>query len=161
MGLLKNLFTGEDLKVTSLYMDNFHIDITAFGKEALILTLEIVLMKHKPTHWCDHPTKGLVLFWHKPEYLEYLEWTPETEAQKCLPPPSILIHPFPSVIKTAEKLATIVEDWLEHIKYGRQPDIDGSCSKGFRIYNEQWSYIHGCSDYSFIAIKPEWAIHHK
>ncbi len=49
-------------------MSNFHMDITACGKEALAHCIELALMsKAQVTHWCDHPSKGLVLFWSKPE----------------------------------------------------------------------------------------------
>lgn len=48
-------------------MDNFHIDIKAEGEENLVRALEIAMSRHSyATHWCDHPTKGMILFWSKP-----------------------------------------------------------------------------------------------
>lgn len=163
MNLFKNLFTGEEKAVTSLCMDNFHIDLTARGKEALTLALKIVLMDHTPTHWCRHPKAGLVLFWHhRPEFpIKYTEWGPTTEKGASSRDVTIDVHPFPCRIKRAEDLAMFVEGWLSEQVYPPEPDLDGSCSKGFRIYNERYGRVGGCGDYSFIAIQPEWAEHHK
>jgi hypothetical protein len=140
---MKDVLQDGKPKRTHLCMDNFHMDITARGQDNLQLALDIVLMSHTPRYMIDSPVKGLVLFWHKPDSKD------------------LNVVNVPPQWGNASQLASDIHEWLEEQPYGLEPPIDGDCSKGFRIYNEKWGRIDGCSDYSFIAIKPEWAIHHK
>lgn len=135
----------EEEKRTPLCMDNFHIDITARGRDNLERILDVVLMSNTPTHWCSHPDKGTIYFWSKPDRV----------------PEGILVYGLFPEWATAKAWADDVNTWLSIEDYGPQPDLDGSCSKGFRVYNEHYGRIDGFSNYSFLAIKPEWAEHHK
>jgi hypothetical protein len=130
--------------MTTLAMDNFHLDVTAHGEEALTLALALALMAEaSAVCWGVSPKGDLVLFWSNPE--GDLRWA----------------HPFPSKITKPDALALFVMGWLEEATYPPRPDIDGSTSKGFRVYNDDWGCVNGCGSYAFVAIKPEWVLHGK
>ena len=152
-------------------MDNFRIDVTADKQSDLEGALRICLTKHSyATHWCDHPSKGIVLFWSDPgqdltAIIRYYKskWHDEEGVQSIKKEP-LRVNSFPFKIKTAEDLAKFVIGWLseqEDSRYGPKDDIDGTIKKGFRLYNERYGRIDDCGDYSFVAIKPEWAEYHK
>ena len=66
--------------------------------------------------------------------------------------------PLP-VPMSGEELVPIVVKWLkEEAEYPEEPDIDGSCRRGFRITTEGcssgWSYI-------MFQVLPEWILYHK
>ncbi len=50
--------------------------------------------------------------------------------------------------------------WLAEQNYGNEPDHDGDNGKGWRLYNEAWGRVGGHT-YSFVAIKPAWAMYGK
>lgn len=76
------------------------------------------------------------------------------------------------VVGGEQALSDFILSWLKEAKYPEQPDIDGSCSKGFKITNE-WSDSYVVNDkpyscrpqwlfwdlYTFVA--PEWIEYHK
>ncbi len=123
-------------------MDNFHIDITSVGDTALRYALGALLATKYArmetiVGWKDDPEKGLILYKHK----------------------SDAMTPFLAALDL-DALVPIISTWLAQQDYGREPDHDGSNSKGFRLYNEVWGRI-GDDWASIGAIKPEWAWHGK
>jgi len=62
---------------------------------------------------------------------------------------------------TLDQAADFVLGWLNTAaNYGEQPDTDGCCSPGWRLYNESYGRI-GDDHYAFAAIEPIWIIHGK
>ena len=61
---------------------------------------------------------------------------------------------------TAEEAVPMVKMWLREQDYGREPDIDGSCSKSWRVFNGPWGYA-GNDWRGVVAIEPYWAEYHK
>lgn len=60
----------------------------------------------------------------------------------------------------AEMMANWVEMWLANeANYPKEPDHDGSNTKGWRVYVNAWGVI---PDYgSFVAVEPHWIMHGK
>lgn len=124
-------------------MDNFHFDMTSSGAEKLKTALLLFdppgrrVVGYSIGDAIALQRKRLVLHWH------------ESQAATMLP--------FPM---TLEQAAAFAVAWLEHADYGREPDHEGSNSKGFRLYCEGWGMIG--SDFSaFAAVEPAWAMHGK
>lgn len=124
----------------TLAMDNFHVDITAMGREGFKLAMHIAALSWpEATHWRVDEEKGMVLYWTAPNHN--------------------LAQPLPYKMK-GEQLIDFVWNWLVQADYGHQPDHDGSNSKGWRVYNESWGHVNG-EWQTYIAIKPVWAMHGK
>lgn len=125
-------------------MDNFSVDVTARGPEVLKHTLELVLANHSIAVAFTEPVldnqKTLVLHWYIPE------------GQKAK------YSAFPYNFKI-EQLLPFIMGWLENQDYGEEPDLDGHCTRGWRLFNTQ-GITHGFGGGSF-AIQPVWAEHHK
>lgn len=140
-------------------MDNFRFDITARSPEALKLALEVAfelettkpyvygyLVEPAPKEsesaaggeWGANKAKlRLVLF--------------QYESKRATPLPYKM---------TFAQALSFVQGWLQNAEYGRQPDHDGSNSKGWRVYNEAWGHVS--DDWAaFVAIEPVWALHGK
>lgn len=130
-------------KITMPNMDNFHVDITARGFDDMFQkALELVLFDHSLIEgYRESPTKDgtptLYMYWLN---------TPDISTA------------FPYKMRI-EQLMPFVKGWLEQAEYGKQPDIDGHCTKGWRIFNTE-GIQDGWSRISF-AVQPVWAIHHK
>ena len=61
----------------------------------------------------------------------------------------------------AEGAADFARRWLhelDHSDYGREPDLDGDCGRGFCITNAP---DNDTKFYSVVSIKPEWVEFHK
>ncbi len=115
-------------------MDNFRIDVTCEGDEALRAVMTIAFTQHRSAvGWRLDPEYGMILYWTDHKGTNAL--------------------PFPH---DAEATFHMVKKWLETQDYGREPGHDGSNGKGFRVYNEAWGHI-GSEWQAFLAIKPEWA----
>lgn len=125
-------------------MDNFYVDVTARGAEVLKHTLELVLAHHSIAVAYTEPVldnkKTLVLHWYIPE------------GQKNN------YSPFPYPFRI-EQLLPFIMGWLENQDYGPEDDIDGHCTKGWRLFNTH-GITHGFGGGSF-AIQTEWAEHSK
>jgi hypothetical protein len=134
-------------------LDNFHIDITAEGRDTLMEALVIAFRHNAPggkvTHWAelavpDHegglPTgRALVLLWHE-------------ETPKVGDPP---MQRFPVPLDAAGALG-VVERWLDAADRGNEPDHDGSNGEGFRVFCEGWGHVRGYH-YAVVGISPTWA----
>lgn len=57
--------------------------------------------------------------------------------------------------------ADFIKNWLREIPYPPKPDIDGSSSKGFRIFTDRLWGFAGNSHYGIIVVQPHWAMHGK
>jgi hypothetical protein len=118
-------------------MDNFHFDMTSRGADALKKALQ--LFDPQVRRMTGYSTSGnkLVLYWGD-----------SPQATKL---------PFPM---TLEQAADFAVGWLAHADYGREPDHDGSNSKGWRLHCDTWGIVDG-DHYAFAAIQPVWAMHGK
>ena len=118
-------------------MDNFLFDMTGEGIETFKAAFSLVGAQSKKGvvgyRVCEK--KGMILYWARSE-------------------DSILL-PYEMNMGQA---AAFVWGWLQKADYGKEPDIDGDCERGWRIYNELWGHVSG--DYhAFLAIKPEWSLY--
>lgn len=123
----------------SMAMDNYHFDVTAYGPDAFVLALSLALLDwSKAEAWEQKVIDGrqtLVLYWHR----------------------SGGGVPFENP-RDGAGIQDFVRDWLRNADYSFGPDdFDGSASRGFRIFNGRYKL----GAYSFVAIQPEWAEHHK
>lgn len=121
--------------------DSFQFDITGVGLE---LALPVAMSQHRVvTGW---------LIDTRPEHRDRLVlfWTPRHGGP---------YNKFPSNM-TMEGIGPVIEAWLGEVEYGPEPDIDGSCEKGFRIYNEAWGKVGGMWE-AFAAIEPVWLMYGK
>lgn len=126
-------------------MDNFRIDIT--DNRNLTEWLTLCMGQHRRAEgWSAHnDDKGqrIIFYWHPPfSPSEQDEYTP-------LPVPV-----------DASNVSSLVQAWLDKADYGKQPDHDGSNSRGFRIYNEAWGFVDNKRNAIF-AVQPVWAMHGK
>ncbi len=129
-------------------MDNFKVDVTARGSDVLSHTIELALCGHFHAASFTEVTVGdhkmLVLHWY------YREGSGQTK------------FPYPFKL---EQLLPFITGWLENQDYGSEPDLDGSCSKGWSLFTnipyEQRKTINQAWDCVLFAVRPEWAEHHK
>ena len=154
-------------------MDNFHIDVTAEGREAFNAAMGLAMRPHdKAVAYAIHPTLGLVLFWHDGETAiadraETPQFSSEINREAwdrlyaegqakvvCAP-----VQKLPYAMQ-GRALVEFAWHWLLTADYGRQPDHDGSNEEGWRVYNETWGHV-GSSHYAFVAIRPVWAMYGK
>ena len=125
-------------------MDNHRIDLTWKGEERFKNILGLLAQAHGGrrkdknfTHYSADPDYGLILY-----------WADSSRAEK-LPGPM-----------DAAQLVDFAWEWLQKQDFGKQPDHDGSNSKGWRIFNEAWGHVKG-EWAAFCAIQPIWAMHGK
>jgi hypothetical protein len=115
-------------------MDNFEFRLCSYGNNDLKEAIEFIMDNTTATH-CLVEDGTLTFFWGKPG--------PQTPN-------------FP-VPLDAEAVYPMAKKWLDEADYGEEPDIDGSCSKGFEMDgppNDVWNK-------SIFSLKPLWAHHHK
>ena len=63
---------------------------------------------------------------------------------------------FP-VLMSLEACSHIAFEWLkETADYGKEPDHDGSNSKGWKISIDAWGHIEGFGWQAFVRIEPYW-----
>ena len=77
-----------------------------------------------------------------------LLWHDEKEAEKL---------PFPLDFEGA---VSFIKGWLEQVDYGKKPDIDGDCGKGWRVFTEGWGHVAG-HHYAIVAVQPIYAMYGK
>lgn len=126
-------------------MDNFKLDITCRGKEAFQKAMALAFHNHTKAEAIRvDPKKGLIFYWHAEAGREALS----AGYTKLI---------FKHDANAATDLAW---NWLLNVpdeEYQEYLDLDGSLTKGWRVYNQQWGKIEGEGDYSFVAIQPVWA----
>lgn len=145
-------------------MDNFHIDILAEGEETLLEALVIAFRHNAPggtaTHWASLDTKFEGVEWH------------ERDKPGPTRPTLVFYWSDPSLKEATEILmyvkpreaATMVIAWMDTLvkkdKFPPQPDHDGSNSRGFRVFCEQWGHVND-NHYAIVAVQPTWAMYGK
>lgn len=118
-------------------MDNFHIDVTS--EDNLGEVLKLAFLNKRFATGFNKDKKQFVLFW--------------TDDERSAPLPIPL---------TAEEITPIIQKWLDvQADYGLEPDIDGSCGKGFRVSCDDWGHIEPFGWAAFVKIEPAWAMHGK
>lgn len=118
--------------------DNFQFDITGAPLKQCLDIAILGAPGKKVVGWrVDEKPNRLVLYWSN------------NEGATPLPAPL-----------SGEALLGFVQAWLESVEYGSEPDHDGSNSRGWRVYNEQWGQVAG-NFYAFAAIEPVWLMHGK
>lgn len=123
-------------------MDNFHIDITSEGDLRSAMELAFRQPVFRAEGYLIDPDRGLIFFWG---------------GFNNHPPDGLIRLPFKL---DAIGAADFAERWLAEQDYGEQPDHDGDNGRGWRLYNDEWGRVGGLT-YSFIAVKPEWAMYGK
>lgn len=56
-----------------------------------------------------------------------------------------------------EDMQTFIYRWLQSVSYGPEPDIDGECEPGYRLFTDQWGEAGGFSN-GIISVQPVWAM---
>jgi hypothetical protein len=130
-------------ELTAQYMDNFGLEVTARGSDVLELMVYIAMADHLEMRAYKEDVgpndiPRLVFYWH---------YEPSTDKD---------VVPFPYPHKLPQVLS-FLSGWLQQVEYGDQPDLDGSCSKGWRVTNQGF----GGWSYATFAVEPIWAEHHK
>lgn len=125
----------------SFAMDNFKLVLEARDQEAFGIGCSIAFMDcNKASHF-SKTKNSFTLYWHGVAGTQPL--------------------PFEMSVGSAQ---TFLWEWLEnHAEYPEEPDLDGSCSRGFlleaghdRLYNGQES-----GRYAMLKVTAIWAEHHK
>jgi hypothetical protein len=122
-------------------MDNFHIDITYEGKEALAQALQLAFRGHTAIGYTSDITH-LVFYWVKPDGGNDKYYQP---------------LPFKIDAKFAAEFAS---KWLEFVSYPAEPDHDGDNGKGWRVYTEAWGKVDNQYQ-AIVGVKPCWALYGK
>lgn len=124
--------------------------------------------------WCFRREPMLVLFWSDPSSLDALkDPIARFDAAQLAAPHAHLAGDrtgadqrslVPERFMTAldwKGAADSIWNWLRLMpakQLGPEPDLDGSCSRGFRIST---ALPHPLSSYGIVAVTPEWAEYHK
>lgn len=124
-------------------MDNFDVSVTGKGKELLrsVLAIAMIDYHHVLAYMEDDSpgnpgTRRLHLYWYYDENNNSIK----------------LPYPF-----NIDQCIEFVWGWLQNADYGPEPDINGSCSKGWKIGGSKgggWSHV-------IFTVEPVWAEHHK
>lgn len=141
-------------------MDNFKIDITAKGEASLLKAIEIAFA---------HNGGGKVESYQviTVESSDYnglpkelngktalvMRWTKDDKLTVNGP----VALPFKL---DAAGAADFANRWLNEQDFGREPDMDGSVKKGWRLFTGAWGHVCG-DQYSVFAVAPAWAMYGK
>lgn len=149
-------------------MDNFHIDITSEGKEALDTALKLAMRYTSATHFAVREAQAGERH-EAPEGFKYphmldwkygkapkpfrlvLYWSGSENTSDVQP----LLFPL-----TKDNITDFVWSWLSAQDYGREPNHDGHNGKGWRVYCEGWGHVDNHWS-AFVAISPTWAMYGK
>lgn len=122
-------------------MDNFILVLEASGREAFKKACNLAFMDNSTAAAFNTSGNSFILYWH-----DYAGTT-------ALP------------YKMSEEAAEImIWEWLtKHAKYPKEPDIDGSVSKGFLIEAGHDRLYKGqeLDRYAMLKVTAVWAEHHK
>lgn len=142
-------------------MDNKSINAIAESKQDLDLLVKFVFGNYKKATYyisekliiddSEYDIKKddkdgiftLILLDKKPEYDKNIE------AQKL---------PFPL---NKDNATDFIYEWIHNIEFPDEPDIDGDCKPGFRIFTNCWGHVPGYSSNGIVLIRPEWAMYGK
>jgi zinc transporter ZupT len=122
-------------------MDNFCINIISEGQDHLTAALKLGFRDYKATFYAVSPdAKRLTYFWSDPS--------------------GHICHSLPFKFTHADA-ASFTHRWLqESASYSNEPDIDGSCGKGWRVFTDSLGHVDGIWQ-SIVAIEPVWAMYGK
>ena len=144
-------------------MDNRTIDVTSQDIHDLKHILEVIWKNApggKASHFKIGKLEEVVKYFGDPvsgHYKEY-HWTEEGKSTLVLYwSIDKDTNPLPYSINQEEAFF-FIKGWLENLEYPPEPDIDGSCKKGFRAFtDEHWGHVAG-SHYGIIGVQPVWAM---
>lgn len=129
--------------------DNFRIDISTEGREALGLAMKLAFSKYRAaSHYRMELEPKIGELREKPQRL-ILYWTGGAA--------DALVLPFKL---DAESATDFAWNWLREASYTREPDHDGDNGKGFRVYNEAWGHVDGAYQ-AIVAIETCWMMYGK
>ena len=112
------------------------------GRSHLIAALTLAMDDHygnpgTANHW-KVDTSGLGFGWHK----------------ECGGYPL----PYPMV---CEEVATFILSWISKVEFPREPDIDGSVERDWRLRSIGFSEGNNPNQYFLFWVKPVWIEYHK
>lgn len=121
-------------------MDNFNLDITAEDDSDLLAALKTAfrdIPRGRTAEFWAFDQGALVFLWHN------------------VPEEGLEISRFPVAIN-GDAAFYIARDFLRaNPPAGKEPDIDGSCSRGFRLFTKCGTF------YAICAVNAVWAHHPK
>ncbi len=163
-------------------MDNFTIDITGEGDETLTKALEIAFAHNAPggkaTHYSVVKLAPRTRYYankvmdHLPENLKeatglhvhhFTDYTQSDNGHVTLmllwsESKGAVALPYPMKITDA---VPFVKGWLANAgDPGKEPDIDGSLGRGWRVFTEEWGHVAGCS-YAVVGVQAHYAMYGK
>jgi len=118
-------------------MDNFALDITSIENQQLRNAFKLFSLVRDVVGYSVNDDKEII-FYHSD---------------------SPAMHKLPFKM-TLEQAADFAYGWLRQANYGPTPDHDGDNEKGWRLYCEQWGFVHGDRN-AFAAVQPIWAMYGK
>lgn len=65
--------------------------------------------------------------------------------------------PLPPYEISLEDMQRFIYRWLENVEYGIEPDIDGDCEPGYRLFTDCWGEAGGFNN-GVISVQPVWAM---
>lgn len=163
-------------------MDNFTIDITAEGNEALTKALEIAFAHNAPGGKATHYSVVKLT----PQTRYYANKVMDHLPENLKDAPGLHIHhcsdykqddkghltlmllwseskgsvPLPYPMKIADAVP-FVKGWLINAgDPGEEPDIDGSLDRGWRVFTEAWGHVAGCSC-AVVGVQARYAMYGK
>lgn len=121
--------------------DNYHFDVRSDTREHFDMAMILAFSRGRTAATHYRINEGnLVLLWH-------------AESGSDANP-----LPYEMGVEAAIPFAW---HWLESAEYPREPDVDGSIKKGFRIRNdESWEHVDG-DPYGIAVIQPSWQMYGK
>lgn len=155
--------------------DNFYFKIVSSERDHLAMATKLVCHRHRTAvAWSLTPARiplqgrgtmiragALALYWSMPPEPKRGEW--DGTVGGYVEKPGMKEEPKYGVVQKlpyemgAEPLAEFIWGWLKSVDYGHEPDIDGSCGKGFEVGMP--------TDHSFwqlmLIVEPEWMEYHK
>ena len=137
-------------------MDNHSINYTARMDEQTLehirCALTMMLAGDDPkrvTHYSVDSMVGDGIAFDSAEVETLILYTcPESDATAFAFPQSL------------DDLSRFIYGWLSNATYGPEPDIDGDCEEGYRLFTDEYGEV-GSHSSALIAAQPMWAIIHK
>ena len=140
--------------------DNLHIDVIGEDEDDLADALRIALRRYNGRvagcYSIDHETGETVN-----EFMSNTPTRPTLVFSWCLEEKIPAAGKLVSCLTMHQPAVTaLIEDWLAGLPWNAEPDIDGECSKGWRIFTEGWGHVGG-DHYAAFAVQPVWMMHGK
>jgi len=121
-------------------MDNFSFSIQSDSIEDFELAMKLVFTRHEYViAYKIDKDLGMILYGHSTKVPKNATYT--------------------LYLMDIKDTISFTWGWLKKVDYGREPDLDGDCKKGFRVSFEPWS--NALDEKYMMIIKPVWALYHK